>query len=198
MSRPSATILDVDDGLARILGQRELYGKLLRRFRHDHHAAAGQIRRALDDGDAELAQRIAHTLRGAAGMIGASRVHDLAAGVETALRTRLPVAGASLDELHLGLAQLLCAVERTAAGLAAALPAPAPGAPADAAGLPLLRRLAHLLRDGDGAALDVLEHSAQALQAVLGVELHAGVAAAAQEFDFDGALGALQPALSHQ
>ena len=43
----------------------------------------------------------------------------------------------------------------------------------------------------DGAAIDILENSASLLAASLGVHVYQEVAAAAHEFDYDGALAAL-------
>lgn len=162
MNQALPPILDVEDGLCRVLGERDLYFRILRRFLHDHGAAASQIRGALKGNDQD-----------------------------------------HLQEIYFEIEQLVCAVRRIVPE-----PADAPGLPvhgtcatlarppADPAARVLLHRLAHLLRDGDGAAIDVLDHSANVLGAVLGMQLYARVAAAAHELDFEGALDALQPALS--
>lgn len=71
-----------------------------------------------------------------------------------------------------------------------------PVLPPDAATRELLARLAQLLDDGNGAAIDVLEQSATALAAALGVAMFQEVASAAHEFDFETALALLSPALS--
>ncbi|MYM92207.1 phosphotransfer domain-containing protein, partial [Rugamonas sp. FT82W] len=53
-------------------------------------------------------------------------------------------------------------------------------------------QLARLLDDGDGAAIDVLEQSASALAAGLGVAVFEQVTAAAHQFDFETALARLR------
>ncbi|MFL6278589.1 MAG: response regulator, partial [Vicinamibacterales bacterium] len=71
--------LDTVDGLARVGGNRQLYRKLLREFVDDQAATAGQVSEARVNGDVALAERLAHTLKGVAGTLGAKHVR-LAAG----------------------------------------------------------------------------------------------------------------------
>ncbi|MET3134476.1 HPt (histidine-containing phosphotransfer) domain-containing protein [Oxalobacteraceae bacterium GrIS 1.11] len=186
-------ILDIEDGLDRIMDDRVLYFKLLRRFQHDHHATPGQIRLTLQHGQYGNARLKAHTLKGAAGMIGARTVYELASAVDAALR-------AQATDLELPLALLQVALDTLLSTIHNVLPdalehhicapdsAPDPDYPAARA---LLARLDGYLREGDGAAIDMLESSASALAACLGTTLYQEVAAAAHEFDFDGALQAL-------
>lgn len=191
-------ILDVEDGLRRIMGDRALYFKLLRRFQHDHQGAARQIGEAFGAGRYDAARVRAHTLKGAAGMIGAYTLYDLAAATEAALRAQAPSIEQPLRELEGGLHKLLSTIGNILPDFADAAAAP-PVAPAGEALSPatqhLLARLANFLREGDGAAIDVLEKSATVLAARLGVDVYQEIAAAAHEFDFDGALAVLQPRL---
>ncbi|MFT7694490.1 MAG: two-component system sensor histidine kinase/response regulator, partial [Candidatus Latescibacterota bacterium] len=79
--------LDVKDGLGRVLGNRELYIRLLRQFVESGDVeAVGAIRFSLAQGERESAERAAHTLKGMAGTIGASAVQETAGEVETAIR----------------------------------------------------------------------------------------------------------------
>ena len=59
---------------------------------------------------------------------------------------------------------------------------------------PLVKHLARLLEEGDGAAIDVLEQSASVLAAGLGEEAFQEVTAAAHQFDFEAALAILETA----
>jgi two-component system, sensor histidine kinase and response regulator len=86
--------LDVKSGLGRMLGKKTLYLAMLRKYTAGQKDASRQIRQALDDGDWALAERLAHTLKGVAGTIGATRIPGLAAELEQALNTR-----AALDEV---------------------------------------------------------------------------------------------------
>ena len=83
----SREVVDIVDGLDRVMGDRDLYTRMLRRFRKDYMGGDGPIRIAIDAGDRALAHRLSHTLKGAAGMIGARPLHQAACALETALRT---------------------------------------------------------------------------------------------------------------
>jgi two-component system sensor histidine kinase/response regulator len=85
---------------------------LLRRFAIGHADVARDIRAALADGRAADAERVAHTLRGVAGSIGARELQSEAAAVEAALRH-----GAAWEEVE----PLVDAVERTLGDLITAL-----------------------------------------------------------------------------
>lgn len=191
-AHPAQAVLDIEDGLGRIMGDRVLYFKLLRRFQHDHHSAPHQIRLALGAGQFAQARLRAHTLKGAAGMVGARTVYALATALETALRAHADALAQPLAEIELALTALLHAISsilpRVSEQHAAPAAVPDPDAPAT---LTLLARLARLLREGDGAAIDVLESSATVLAASLGLGTYQEVAAAAHEFDFDAAWRAL-------
>ena len=70
------------------MGDRILYLKILRRFLHDHGTTPCQIRAEFDTGNYASARLKAHTLKGAAGMIGARHVHSLSETLESALRAQ--------------------------------------------------------------------------------------------------------------
>ncbi len=83
---PSA-VIDTEDGLDRLMGDRVLYTRMLGRFRDDYQGWTAALRAAIADGDLTLAHRMAHTLKGASGMIGAHPLHWQACALERALRT---------------------------------------------------------------------------------------------------------------
>jgi two-component system sensor histidine kinase/response regulator len=72
----------VETGLQQLMGDRELYLQILRRFRQRYPNSGNEARKALVEGEPGHAQRIVHTLKGAAGMIGAQQVYLLAAQLE--------------------------------------------------------------------------------------------------------------------
>ena len=78
--------IDTASGLKRVAGNLTLYAKLLVKFHDGYAATADEIRKALDDGDQELAVRLAHTVKGVAGNIGADDLQGVAAELEHALR----------------------------------------------------------------------------------------------------------------
>lgn len=191
-------ILNTSDGLERLMGDASLYRKLLLRFRKDHEQTVAQLRQLLADGELAAAQRKAHSLKGAAGMVGAQELHHLAGVTEAGLAASGAAPHAGLDVLQAALSSLLCAIAGYLDGKDAAACASAASAgvaqdakAADAATRALVERLAQLLDEGNGKAIDVLEQSATVLAASLGVAVFQEVAAAAHEFDFEAALAAL-------
>jgi signal transduction histidine kinase/DNA-binding response OmpR family regulator len=87
--------LDTQDGLSRVAGNRKLYLNLLRQFAEQQGPAVGQITSALAQSDFTLAERLAHTLKGVAGNIGATSIHSAAGALEKLIRNR--VASAELE-----------------------------------------------------------------------------------------------------
>jgi HPt (histidine-containing phosphotransfer) domain-containing protein len=187
-------LLDDADGIARVLGDRALYARLLRRFHDDYRDGVAPIRSALDSGDIALAHRIAHTVKGAAGMIGARVVHRQAGVLELALRDADAGHDGAIDALGTAISDVLRLIERRLAE------EPAQGWPRHPpltalAMLPaqdLVAQLGELLASGDGAAVDLLEASGASLKAALGEAGLREVTLAMKEFDFEGALEALR------
>jgi HPt (histidine-containing phosphotransfer) domain-containing protein len=175
-------VLDTVTGLSRVLGDRDLYGRMLRRFQKDYGPALAHFA----DTDAAALPAVrhhAHALKGAAGMIGAVAVQRCADLVElgapeTALAGLAPLR-AALHDLFVLLEQIQHAD----------FP---PAAPKSVHAT--LSELEHLLESGDGAAVDVLEDGAPGLRELLGAERFARVQAEANEFEFERALLALRGA----
>ena len=158
---PTLEGLDTELGLRRVMGNQQLYRNLLRKFARSQQDAVTQIRHALQAKDHLLAERLAHTLKGVAGNIGASALQEQAATLERAIREQVDTCQ-PLDELEPALARLCHQ-------LAEALDTePAEQPSHDNAGTdirPVLERLAQLLGEDDSEALDVLdEHQSQLQQ----------------------------------
>ena len=100
-------ILNIDEGMDRLMGDQRLYMQLLRRFRQDYQHVTGQVRQALAQGDTEGARRRVHSLKGAAGMIGAQEVQQLALATEQAFLSAGLELRANLELLDAALAGLL-------------------------------------------------------------------------------------------
>lgn len=183
---PPGEQLDVADGVARLMGDRALYARIVVRFRADHGDGAAAIGEAIGRGDTRLAHRLAHTLAGAAGMIGARALRQRAGALELALSQGGSAAGA-LAAVRAALSALLPALDAVQGDPATpGESAAAPPGPASVAAL------ADLLAKGDGAAVDLLETARASLAATLGHARLGAVARAMDEFDFDGALAALK------
>lgn len=83
---PDLKYTDVKNGLVRVGGNKKLYISLLEKFYHNNLDAAEKIKAAAAAGDTELSVRLAHTVKGVAGNLGAMTLHQTAALVEAGLK----------------------------------------------------------------------------------------------------------------
>jgi two-component system sensor histidine kinase/response regulator len=185
-SRPA---IDHVNGVARLMGDAALFARVLARFRKAYGRAADGIRGALAANDLQLAQRLAHTLKGAAGMIEAAQLREAVLALEQSLRH-----GAGDHAAHLAcldrLAHALDRVLREVDAAEASAPAVQPAAQMDAH-KDVAARLRALLEDGNGDAVDLVQEAAASLTRELGEECYRQIAAAIEVFDFEGALALL-------
>ena len=79
--------INLELGLRRTGGSSKLLRKLMLQFYKDHGQDVQSIRQALDAGELEEAHRIAHTVKGVAGTIGAEKLHQTAADVDALLKS---------------------------------------------------------------------------------------------------------------
>jgi signal transduction histidine kinase/DNA-binding response OmpR family regulator/HPt (histidine-containing phosphotransfer) domain-containing protein/HAMP domain-containing protein len=165
---PSIAGLDTADGLTRVAGKRKLYWKLLRQFAAEQGPALGQITTALDEGDVALAERVAHTLKGVAGNIGAKSVQAAAGVLEKLIRDRSEPA-----VIKPAKQQVADALEPLIARLKEALASPPPEAPEPAAAPMAVdptqsrtaaEQLVRLLSEFDPGAADFIEANQSALR----------------------------------
>ena len=77
--------VDMEAGLKRLNGNRNLYRKLLFDFAGSYSMTYDDISSALNKGDTTLAFRLIHTLKGVAGNISALEIQSLAGDLEKAL-----------------------------------------------------------------------------------------------------------------
>jgi two-component system, sensor histidine kinase and response regulator len=101
---PAFDGIDTASGLGRVSGNKDLYRKLLVKFYDEYPRAGAEITAALEAGDRELAQRLAHTVKGVAGNIGAG---DLQAAAEPLERAIKEDAGADFQSLIAAFAERL-------------------------------------------------------------------------------------------
>lgn len=78
--------LDAEQGLKVLNGNQATYVRLLRHFAADHANDMGKLRQCLGEGDRDTARRLAHTLKGTAGNLGATSLRHLAAELEAAIK----------------------------------------------------------------------------------------------------------------
>jgi len=105
VSLPDMPGIDMVRGMATMVGNVRLYRHMLTRFHQEYEHFADQFVESLGSSDAEAALRLAHTLKGSAGNIGALRVQGCATALEHACATRaLPQV---ISELMMDTAQAL-------------------------------------------------------------------------------------------
>jgi two-component system sensor histidine kinase/response regulator len=177
------------DGVARLMGDGALFARVLALFRKEYRHAADGIRGALAAGDVQLALRLAHTLKGAAGMIEAVPLRDEAQALEQVLRDGAADPVPRLARLERALARVLHELD-AADGVPQA--ASASQAPAHGEGESASAQLRALLEDGNGDAVDLVQAAVASLTRELGEECYRHIAAAIDIFDFEGALALLK------
>jgi len=176
------------------MGDRDLFLRILGRFATDYRDLAARLHAALYAEDAVLAQRIAHTLKGAAGMIEAVRLRDLALEVELALKAGGAAPLVLIARLDAELAQVLAEVDTLLAASATSDVVAIPVvkvAPADPDVAADLARLRAMLDIGDGRAPELVERLRAHLAARMGNDGMAAFEAALRRYDFERALALL-------
>jgi two-component system sensor histidine kinase/response regulator len=203
---PAISGLDTATGLRRMMGNAPVYMSLLRKFADRQEPARREIEELRQTGDREAAERLAHTLKGVAGTIGADLLASQAQRVEAVIRAGAgpPDIDAELVKLGEALDALITELRRklpplsAAAPVATATPTTAPGGTVDRerAGR-ASRQLATLLADSDVAAIAFLTQNSEVLRNTLG-EHFREVETATEGYDFAAALGALRRAASER
>jgi signal transduction histidine kinase/DNA-binding response OmpR family regulator/HPt (histidine-containing phosphotransfer) domain-containing protein/HAMP domain-containing protein len=153
---PNISGLDIKDGLARVGGNQKLYLKLLRQFADQQSTVPTQIGAALKSGDRALAERLAHTLKGVAGNIGAKSVQTAAGTVEKLIRDQSGAGEVDPAINNLGNAlEPLVGDLRTVLWTEQPTVAAAPAGPIDPAQVaPVVSQMLKRLSEFDAAATD--------------------------------------------
>jgi PAS domain S-box-containing protein len=88
---PSGIIgLDIKDALRRVLGKKPLYISMLQKFVAGQKTFASNIFKELESNNWDVAMRLAHTLKGVSGNIGATNLQHLAGELEIAIKEQRP------------------------------------------------------------------------------------------------------------
>jgi two-component system sensor histidine kinase/response regulator len=177
--------VEVKSALKRTGGNRRRYEALLRRFAQQQASTVEDIRKALSMGDAATAERAAHSLKGAAGTLGAGALSEAAAKAETAIKT-----GQGIDT---ALSSLSVDLASTVGAIRAALPDQAAtnggGLTRDpAAVVEPLKELKRLLESDDGEAADFIIDARSQLAGVLTPTEIETLSELVGDFNFESAL----------
>ena len=183
--------LDMNTGLRRVLGKKPLYLSMLRKFIAGQKSAAAEIIKALANDDQPTAERLAHTLKGVSGNIGATGLQQLAEKLEAAIKERSPCEEIEgrLDELKKPLENLIAQLEQK-------LP-DEQGRTAVTVDREKLKavcdKLEAMLADDDSEAADVMDANADLLNAAF-PNHYRKIDDGIRSFDFEAALAALRAA----
>jgi len=183
--------IDITTGISRVGGNIKLYRNLLNKFSQNQSTFTEDIKVALEQGDIELAERLAHTIKGVSGNIGAMVLHVASRDLESGIKEHgVDVAADLLALVQTHLEQVLNSISTLDDADDAEME---PTEEMDLAKIkPMIEELKALLEDDDTEAANVVEK----LQARLkGTE--AGLALSKVEkcigdYDFEEALEELE------
>jgi two-component system sensor histidine kinase/response regulator len=188
--------ISVESGLARVGGNQALYRKLLSRFRDSQETAVEDIQAALGAGDVETATRLAHTVKGVAGNLGAEALYRAAAALEKAIKEgQKETVEHSIEELEAHLQVVLGGIQTLKGGehRSSEPEAPAAEVTGDTAAVkPLLTESAGLLESDLVEASARLESLGEHLRHSNLEEAFKRLEKQMDAFDTDGALKSLE------
>ena len=182
---PDLPDVRVAEGVRRTGDSVAAYCGILKRFRNGQQNTIAEIRSAIAADGWEKAGRLAHTLKGLSGTLGAEKLQDEAAELEAAIRGRANVQAESLlPEIELKLNRLFAAIDRVLQSRAAGNGEDAETA--DTASPAFLEELSGLMRQAitqleqfDSSVEDTMaricrmvSHDAEMKEAMASVEQH--------------------------
>lgn len=115
------TYLDVEAGLQSLRGKITSYARLLAKYAVVHAHDVTRLREQLTLGNLAEARRLAHSLKGASGTVGAREVEQSAQALETAIKAALDAGSHEADALEALLMQVELAWSSLARSLAEVL-----------------------------------------------------------------------------
>lgn len=181
--------LNQNKGLANSLNKPELYQRLLGKFARDQQSFAQDITNALKQQDISTATRLAHTLKGVAGSIGAEALAQAANDLEDACQHNSPQLNEILTYTLAHLTPLLTGLSNiTADQSELATSAETPSTPLPESCAEFLQHLQTLIEEQDAEALTMAESLLQCCQSTPWENLCRSLLNQLQHYDFDNAL----------
>jgi two-component system sensor histidine kinase/response regulator len=192
---PEIDGVDARLGLQVAAGKVSLYIKMLKTFSTDQINAVSDIKSALDLSDYLTAQRVAHTLKGTCGSIGATQLQKIAGNIEDQCKDKIKIEEI-IKNLEIVQPQLTLIID----SIKKALPEDkklASTSSFDASQVkPLADKLRELLENNDTEANDLLEKSEELFMQFFGKEMFSKISESLQNFDFESALSLVNEKLS--
>ena len=175
-------------------GNKPLYAKLLCKFREGQKNAVAEIRAALHSGDRETAGRLAHTVKGVSGNLGAESLYRAAAELEKAIKEGKENIDPPLTAFGSQLKIVMDGIKVLEESLAAQKePEPSTGVSVDKEAVKLLLQdMARLLESDLTEAMNRLEALRQHLTHSSAHEEFKRLEKQVESFDTDGALKSVE------
>jgi PAS domain S-box-containing protein len=191
---PELPGIDTIDGVARFGGNVRSYIKLLNKFAENQAEAISEIKEAITSGKQDVAERLAHTLKGVSGNIGAVDLQSLALKLEAAIKENAgEKAAALIADTGKELERVIGLV--TGIGMEKTSQQSSEPAVAPEEMLPQLNELLNRLEEYDSEAEDVLF---AVLEKIEGTEMHRqlqDIKKLISQYDLEGAAEALRPVI---
>jgi len=187
--------IDITSGLSRVSGNKQLYAKLLCKFRSGQETAPQEIGAAFQSGDKETAARLAHTVKGVSGNLGAEGLYRAAAELEKAIAGGRKNIDTPLAELNAQLKVVMAGIGSLEKGLTARQTDEKPAAETKVdkeAVKRLLQEMAGLLESDLTEAMSRLEALRQHLAPSPAHDEFKRLEKQVEGFDTDGALESLE------
>mgnify|MGYP000054638788 FL=1 len=184
--------LDSHTGLLSVRGKSDVYRRLLAQFANGHLGDFERMSEQFSAGNLDEVRRIAHSLKGAAATLGASRVHLAAAELDSSIRNNRPA-----SEIPARITGCVEAFEHLRALLSArhildeALPMHGAAQVAPEHARRILQNLRRQLVEGDFAVQGDVQRQADALHGIFG-DGYNRFEKAVSEFNFETALELLE------
>lgn len=104
--------LNVEEGVGRLLGNREIYIKVLESFAEDNRTFINQLETLLSDGDETACRRLIHSLKGSSANISANQLSAMSKDIEQRILTGEVVGVDQLSQLEAMLSEVFESMQR--------------------------------------------------------------------------------------
>ncbi|MCB2309707.1 response regulator [Clostridium tagluense] len=189
---PSIVGIDVQIGLSRLGGNKELYFKLLIMFYENHKHAIKKIRYSIERGDVKAAKILVHNIKGAGGNLGARDIYLEASAIEAELNNNsLHYTEMLLVQLEKSLDKILTAISLMKKDIGDDIQNSQTGGVDIALIKPLLDKLEKLLVHNNMDAVGCVEEIVKGSKNMSFAENIIGIKNYVAQYDFEGALDIL-------
>ncbi|MBF0194874.1 MAG: transporter substrate-binding domain-containing protein [Magnetococcales bacterium] len=187
--------IKTEAGLATTQGNKKLYLRLLKKFSKSQAEFKSEFITAIEQNDFETATRIAHTLKGVAGNLGASLLQEVAKNLEAScsqkaefsvIEENLTTVMVELTPILAGLNSYFATVEQNAGENSESTSNNRPLKMEQIE--PILEKLHILLQDDDSEAIDLVENLEPLLKGSVHAEVAEKISTSIGNYDFEEAL----------